>query len=193
MRTSSSLSLLLFIALGQLGCVHPTSSPLAADTQTAASYLALKRRVTEIAENDRKIVRQEAMNRHRTAPTSSNQIRLAIVLSGPGASNKDRELARGALLELLEDGTELTLAERDFVQISVFEIEQSIAMQRQITDYKRRLRDLEVQSTLSVRNNRQLEAEIDRIGGELSDLRRKIRDLTYIEQSIQDSNEEIPP
>ena len=174
------------------GCVHmPDSQSL--ELESVVSYLDLKRRVMEMPGVDRKVMRDEVVNRLDAAPTPANKIRLAIVLSGPGATSEDYEVAGNALRQALRSTAELSAPVQDFVNLSLAEIENNAAIERKLIGYKLYLRDLEIQSSTAGRSNRQLEAEIKRKNSELSDLRQKIRELTYIERSIERSNQEVIP
>ena len=180
------------LIVAQLGCVHIGKSQ-DLGSESAASYLAFKRRVMEMEAVDRKVMRDEVVNRNDAISTPANKIRMAIVLSGPGAKAEDYAVAGNALNQLLRSTTELSAPVKDFVQLSLVEIENNAAMEQKLTEYQSCLRDLEIQSSTAGRSNQQLEAEIERIGSELSDLRQKIRDLTYIERSIENSNQEVLP
>lgn len=186
-------SLCVSVLIGaQLGCVHiPDLQD--SGSESAASYLALKRRVMEMEGVDRNVMRDEVVSRHYAVSTPANKIRMAIVLSGPGAKGEDYEIARNALRQLLRSTMELSPPVQDFVSLSLVEIEKNAAMERKLIEYKLCLRDLEIQSSTAGRSNQQLEAEIERISSELSDLQQKIRDLTLIERSIERSNQGVLP
>ncbi|MDH3690652.1 MAG: hypothetical protein OEU36_14480 [Gammaproteobacteria bacterium] len=176
--------LLLIVAVIQAGCAQLPSSGVTVDMKSTVSYLALKRQISEITEADLSLMRKEAAIRYSSSPSISNQIRLAIISSGPRATREDNETARAVLLDSLSGPTRLSPSAHDFVVISLNEIEKAIEAQTTLGQYKLCLRDLEVQSSAAVTSNQQLETKLDRMNTELADLRQKIRDLTHIERSV---------
>jgi hypothetical protein len=131
---------------------------------------------------------QSAKDAASLTPTTSNKLRLALVLATPGHSGADPVAAQRQLSELLARPETLLPTERFLAQVALKDVEEQLILQAE----NQRLRDEASHDDSRdklLATNRRLTAETDenaRLRKALDEARAKLEAVTHLERSIND-------
>ncbi len=160
-----------------VACVHMTS----VDEYVVLKHTLIESTSEEVDTSSKFIEEQNDSN-----PSLDSQIRLALVLSSPHASEEKLTRARRIFDNVLTFSSALSPAVRDFVDLNRREINQRLSLIEKSKESARLIENLEVQRS-------RMQDEIKLLQQDLADTNKKIKALKTIEEAIDRSKKlEMP-
>lgn len=173
----------------QRGAREKAATPIVdrdgASAAVLAEYLELLQKLVQSAPATQAEIFMATQHEYELAPTSSHQLRLALVLAAPGHAATDQPRAQHLLHELLATPETLLPMERALAFLELQKVEQQLALS---TENKR------LQSNLSREDhekfaalNKRLQTETEenaRLHKELDEARAKLDAIANIESSL---------
>ena len=152
-----------------------------------SEYLLLLQRLVQGSATEQAEIVAHAQNEYDSAPTSSRELRLALVLATPGHPATDQPRAQRLLREVMAHPETLLPAERALASLELSQIDDHLTL---VAENRRLQADAvrENQARLASANRR-LQAELDenaRLRRELDEARAKLDAIANIERSLNE-------
>lgn len=185
-------------ALSAAGCtLLPTPAPAPAPVVTEprldpslgvmAEHLQMMARLNQGTPVEQAEILKTARDAAQTAPTTSNLLRLALVLATPDHGASDPQQARQRLSELLARPENLLPAERALAMVFLDHVEKRLVLQRE--NEKLQSDNARTASERGAATNRRLQAEIEennRLRRALKEAQDKLDEIARIERQVLD-------
>lgn len=168
---------------------EPVVDRVAADAQAARQYLTELEELQTATPARQAEVMQAARGAADSSPTTTNRLRLALMLAVAGHPGTDPVAARRQLSELLARPELLLPAERALAAVHLREVEDRLVLvaENRRLQQEASTRERERTTTVNTAVNRRLQAEIDentRLRKALEEAQRKLEAVTQVERSI---------
>ena len=192
---SAALTLLALAAGCSMGGLvsrdRSTASPGAPSASTSSlvlsEYLLLLQRLVQGSATEQAEIVAHAQNEYDAAPTSSRELRLALVLATPGHPATDQPRAQRLLREVMAHPETLLPAERALASLELSQIDDHLTL---VAENRRLQADAVREDQARVASaNRRLQAELDenaRLRKELDEARAKLDAIANIERSLNE-------
>ncbi len=193
--------LLLFAVALTSGCISGgftrSGTGSSADSETSAGGDSQAADIDIYLETMRDVIEGDALTRAEVlrrveesadlAPTTTNRLLYALLISVPGHSASDANEAQRRLTALLAAGDALLPAERLLAIVQLRDVEQRLVLEVTAAELRSELATAE--STSDAAAERRIQSLIDdnrRLQNELEDATEKLNAITSIEQSIRE-------
>ena len=195
MPEARHLAVLALVLLAPAGCVFDgwtTDSepqqrqPVRVDTAGLDVYLETLRRLSTDDEVEQADVYHESVTAYEAAPTTTNRLRLALVLGTSGHAYSNPEEAQSMLRSLLAAPETLLPVERNLAQIHLYAVEQRLVLEAENRRfYSTAQRDARTRAAAADRRLRAAREEIEQLRAALAEAEAKLDAVSSIEQSIE--------